>query len=475
MTSTLSLSTEAIEKFYREGPVPLGPHDKTSQAHPLINNYLDAICFGAHWEAIPMGQRLLAYDRLPEALKPDLLKHQVLLGFLNTKPDDLEKLKDDKNVLAPLIAYMKGKTLSDDELKNVGDPLLAKQLTIWQRGSDLKIESPAPFFPISWKGEACTTKKHQALLVDAIDIDWNEVLRPDLLLLFPDDATLWHCLQFDPIYEALTKKTPYRVLTRVGEPLPWKPKEIVCLTKREPWAHAAKDLLAALHSGPEAWEALGIKLYLQERARILGRSRLPALARRHGTGFPSWQAYLKKLDRIAPRRKSSRKKPLNIVHVVPGIHDAPSPSTTLLRALLVDADHKKVEQSVFSTEAGTLSPGDYPWPPRAFEHSIKAGEKRLKQIRSTNTTIYLASGESTSLQTANEIATQIQEKAAQIVVFHSNDALSQMIACMTDAPHTVRLTEEKVSKPFPFDCALPPDPLTLMETLLAIPRSPKAK
>jgi hypothetical protein len=444
---------ENFRKSFREGPQPLVNLEVNQALNPLVANYIDASTFGSWYDLLAIGKQLNYAKGLSEAARVQLHNNFTLISLLmGSSPEALEKLKGDKQLLAPLQSLLSNELVSDSDLEKIPDPLFRNQVKIWQRGQELAIKEDKPFYPVSWKGETPELTRDCALLLDPLDIDWEKILQPieghNVLFLFPNHQTFWHCLQFDALFKLLKEK-PFRILNRpYKEPLEWIPKDLIFFCQRAPWINQKNNLLTALKKGPKTLFTLGKNLAARDRILHCGKERLPATMHSQPVeSISEWKSFVKHLPRIATRRSLPDKGPHVLTHVCGSIYDAENIETARITELLRKCDRKKFTPLLFLTEIGMVRPTEYPQMRVDELPSAKRAMEQLEVIHDLKVELFLSSGRLPYLKAAEEIAERLQERSVGIVVFHGNNVIHEMAAQICDVPLRILVREEKGATP----------------------------
>lgn len=303
----------------------------------------------------------------------------------------------------------------------------------------------------------------------------EELQRRQVLLLFLDSATLFHCLSHPALarlilaqghnllilnihlteqIEAAAVKTllsqPIEFFSMVDQPLIKNYEKELASLCVQALQGEARDCDLLYRAGRDLADAL--------RVRQLGLSRYMAFnARRESLDWYSPHKQSGKnplrpppftnqmgsiLEELPPREVRfdlSGHEKMRVAHVVPQIVDGGHAPTKLLKTLLKYHNSDRYELFVFSSERLFFRNTEYPYNPHNSPHSSVRGQKTIEEIRQAGFQIYIEDGLLDFRGTAERIAEGLRRIEADIVIFHGPDMIHMMAAQMCETPLRVIL------------------------------------
>lgn len=135
-----------------------------------------------------------------------------------------------------------------------------------------------------------------------------------------------------------------------------------------------------------------------------------------------------------PRRQSNKKTPLKVAHVVPQVVDFGHAPSKLLDSLITYRDKEQFELSLIITERVQFHPYEYPYNSYTSPPTFERAPNRLKHFHETGISINFIDPRNTYIQSAEIVASILQQGQFDIAVFHGPDIINTLCTRLTDVP-----------------------------------------
>lgn len=335
--------------------------------------------------------------------------------------------------------------------------------------------SSPPFLPLTFFWSSPITIPSDglvALFVEAVAIDWRGLFEAlegrQVLFLFPDAATLQHCLSLSDLFDLLMAERgdwihvldhyPTETLGK-QPPLPVAPLHLVSLASRpflDPYMSSIDLALQSLQGAPivesEACNHLyeaGRRVSWALRARRLGLSRQTSY--RFNCHQEAWHGRHKgrppKGARVGPtveeafpiprptrcrRQKSGALQ--RIAHVVPQLVDCGHAPTRLYRTLFRYHNRQRYETHLLISEEHVFRTSEYPFPRFYSDFSEKRGETTLQQFREREIPVWLGPIQKGYVEVAEALAEELTRREIDIAIFHGAGPVNRLASCRCSIP-----------------------------------------